>query len=175
MPESDLPFSLLPDEDVPPSPDDAVSAAVSAALGGPVEVSTGVRAPLGRSWALDPEGGGFLRRGGSEPTPVGGLGALVSWCQMVVHSERRVHRIFSDAFGVEGFAAAIGRLPSAAITSGLAASLERALLQHDRISAVENVSISLDPTTGTVVFDAFTIVLDDQSTLLFGNITIQAG
>lgn len=174
MADSTLPFALVPDDDVPPTPDDAVSQAVAGALGGVQEVlDDDFRAPLGRSWALDPIHGGFLRRGGSEPVLVSGAGAVTSWCQMAIYSERFAHRVFSDRFGVEGFAAAIGRLPSQAVANALASSLERALLQHERIARVENIVTSWDPENGTIGFDRFSVVLDDESVLLFGDLRIQ--
>lgn len=154
----DLGFELLPEEDEL-TPDEDVAAAVASALAPDFPAIPGApRTPLGRSWAFDWERGRFIRRGRS-PAEVRGVEALKQWILMTVHSAQFAHAVFSDDFGVERAEEPMGEPAEA---GDLARRITRALLRHDRITAVENVIVG-DPVLGEVRWKKLDVILDDES------------
>jgi hypothetical protein len=167
-----IPFTLIPQTDVPLSPQDELANAVADALDVPQAEPQRIVEPYGRSWMLaDQRSGGFVRRGG-DVVVVEGKEALKAWCIMAVHTERYAHPIFSDQFGVEGIAATIGQFPTPGVANRVGDAIIRALLRHDRIAAVEDMDVDYDPDAGEILIRSFTVVTDDEDRLFFGDIRL---
>jgi hypothetical protein len=167
-----IPLSLIPLIGEPITPDEQLEVAVLSALGGAVEVPAVEPVSYGRSWMINPQKGGFAKRG-PEPTSVGGYEALQAWALMALYSARFVHRVFSDDFGVEGIKESIGKLGSDIITQRIRASIERALLQHERVSSIQDLDVSWDATEGYILISRFTMVTDDEYHVNFSDILLQ--
>jgi hypothetical protein len=165
----DLGFELIPAADAGLTAQEELDAAVAEALAPDYTPLEGGEAiPLGKSPVFDYEARRFVRRGAA-PVWVSGTRALQQWCEAVLHSARFAHAIFDDEQGVEDLESEIGVLP--AVNSDFAERVTRALMQHDRIAAVEDVQLDRDPLTGDVTIQNLTIVLDDDDRLLLGTET----
>lgn len=169
---TDLPLSLLPDDDPPLSPTDQLAVAVAGAIGGAIEVQGVPAVSYGRTWVVDPNGGFKLRASG-EPYMTSDIGSLQSWSIMAIYSERYAHKIFSDNFGTEKGSAAIGQFPNTAIENELRAAITRALLQHDRVTAVDNLNPMYNPDIQVIDLGTFQLITDDEDRIVFSNVQVQ--
>lgn len=170
-------FSLVPADDPQSSPSDDLAASVQGALalGDTVQpITEDAPVPFGRSWDFDWEAGQF-RRVGQSPAEVTGFDTLGQWCEAALHSARFAHPIFSDEFGMEEPDDVIGEFPDGEAIADWQRSLVDALMVHDRVTSVENVSLTWDPTTGILTVDSLDVVTDDEETLTVADITLQAG
>ncbi len=90
--------------------------------------------PIGRSWAFDPGGRGFI--GAHGPLVTTGLSTLRFWIAKCLATERDSLMIHPPGYGVEG----LNRLIGEAMTTGVGAALEEpmreALLFHPNVTDV---------------------------------------
>lgn len=169
----DLGFDLVPPDDDLISPEDQMNAAATAALEdptAPVAVATEPPEPLGISWLFDFDAGHFIRQGAA-PARVTGTDALEMWCLTALSSARFAHAVFSDEFGMENPAADLGAAVAAEVAVDFAARIRDALLVHDRISDVADITTNFDPTTG-IVFTSFTVVTDEEESVPIDDLQI---
>lgn len=169
-------FSLVPADDPQTAPGDDLAAATASALGvSPISpVAPTAVLPLGVSWLFDFRRGEFVQEGIS-PAPTREFDTLGQWCEMAVHSARYAHAVFSDGFGMEAPDGLIGQLGSAEAQADWTAALVDALMVHDRVSSVENVSVDWDPTTGTLTILTLDVITDTDETLNLSDVTMRAG
>jgi Protein of unknown function (DUF2634) len=170
----DLGFELLPTDDEGLSPADELSAAVAGAVAEPdaiVPQAEEAPEPFGRTWVFDFERGQFVRSGGS-PAPTAGFGAVQQWVLMVAHSARYAHSVFSDQFGMEGPDSPMGELSSAEIVADYEQHLREGVLVHERITALDKFTASVDETSGVLTIAYFEIVTDEEEVISFSDITL---
>lgn len=174
----DLGFELVPPDDDLIGPEDRMNAAAAAALadpGAPTAAPTEAPEPLGISWLFDFDAGRFVRQG-TAPARVTGNDTLKMWCLTALNSARFAHAVFSDEFGMENPVIDLGAAVAAEVAVDFAARIRDALLVHDRISDVADITTNFDPTMG-VVFTSFTVVTDEEETVPIDDmqITITTG
>lgn len=170
-------FALLPADDPQSSPQDDLDAAIEGALAAgddPVPVADDPPAPYGRSWKFDRTTGQFVRLGQS-PAEVSGLDALAEWCVMALQSARYAHPVFSDEFGMEAPDSIIGALAEGEVVADWQAAVVDALLVHDRITSVENISLRWEPTEGVLYLDSLDVITDEDQTVTVSDVTLQVG
>lgn len=119
--------------------------------------------PFGRGWAFDFDTGQF-RRGGGGPLGVSGYDQLVMWVQKTMRTARSTHAIYTDNFGVDNPFDLIGKPFTSSGAGRYTEALRDALLAHDRISAVEDVTFDGSPDS-SVVYVSLTIVTDEEESL----------
>lgn len=165
---------ILPADDLAVSPEVDVVAAEASALDAAQNVVSLPPEPMGRTWDFDWERGRF-KRDGTAPREVRGTDAVAQWAQMVLHTAQRAHPIFSARFGVprpDGpIGDAIGVLEGA---SDWAAAAREALLLHDRIASVENVTIEWYPEDGLIYVRSMDAITDEAELdpVRFGDLAI---
>jgi hypothetical protein len=171
-------FSLIPADDPVISPDDDLAAAVAGALAVPtttVPVPPPAPVPFGATWLFDFETGQFVQRG-SSPVPVSGFAALEQWCLMAIQSVRYAHPVFSDDFGrEEPEESLIGELAAGEALADWQAALVEALLVHERITSIEDFTMTWDPSTGVLYIESFTVVTDTDESVTVSDVTLRAG
>lgn len=171
----DLNLELLPSDDEGLSPDEELAAAVAGAVAEPnaiVPQTEDAPTPLGRTWAFDWSLGQFVRSGNA-PAPTSGFGAISEYVQMVAHSARYAHRVFSDQFGMEGPEEPLGELTDAEIISDYEQHLREGVLVHERITALDKFSASFDGAAGVLVIAYFEIVTDEDGVISFSDLTLE--
>lgn len=170
-------FPFLPD-DVKISPEDDLAASIARQLDVPaqaVALPEDQTIPFGRSWEFDFEQGRFVRAGAS-PIETRGFGALIQWCYMAIHTARLAHkRVFSSQFGMDVPDEPLGEFPEGEILADWQRSLAEALLVHDRISSVENLSLDWDPVEGVLTIESLDVVTDESDQLSLGGVQINIG
>lgn len=172
----DLGFELLPVDDEGTTPEEDLAAAERSALEDALEglddpADEVPPEPFGRSWAFDFERGRF-RRQGEAPGEVRGLVALEQWCQVAIRTARYAHAVFTDAFGMERPASAIGQVDVRDEVADYGDRLRAALLVHDRITDVVDYRASYDPEEGLLLVESFTVVTDGGEGLSFGPVRL---
>jgi hypothetical protein len=170
-------YSLTPADDPQSSPQadlDAANAGALASQDAVVPVDPDPVVPLGASWLFDWNAGQFVRTGQS-PSPVSELDALVEWAQMAIHTGRYAHPIFSDVFGVDEPDSVIGEFAVGEALADWQRELVEALMVHDRITSVENITLDWDPTTGVLTILSLDIITDKDATVTVSDVTLQAG
>lgn len=174
---TDLDFTLLPADDGDISPAQDLEAAIAGAVAeSSVVAPEGEEAPVpfGRSWWFDFEAGRFVRAG-SSPVPTTGLDSLAQWVLMVMHSARFAHSVFSDRFGMEYPDAPLGHLDTGEMVGDFEARLRDAVLEHDRITALNSFEASFDPTQGVLSIDYFEIVTDEEEVVPVAETVVVVG
>lgn len=161
------PFALIPTRPAI-DPDVALAAATLEAQREFAEGEEVEGRPFGRSWLFDFERGQFLRPG-ADPTRAIGLDSLKMWVLNTLYTERFGSPIHDDDFGVELLDAAIGRQLTAEVTSAVSSTIREALVIHDRIVEVEDFEFASDA-DDDVLLVSFTVVLDSQDRVAFGNV-----
>jgi hypothetical protein len=170
-------FTLVPADDPQSTPAEDLAAAAAGALAITDVVTPATPdppQPLGQTWQFDWQAGQFVRTGQSA-TPVTDLDAVAEWCQAAMHSARYAHPIFSDVFGMEEPDGIIGELAEGEAISDWQRSIVEALLVHDRITSVENISLDWDPTTGILTVLSMDVITDEDQSVTVSNVTLQAG
>lgn len=170
-------FTMLPVDDPQTSAADDVAAATAGALALPDSVPVAPDdppVPFGKSWRFNWEAGQFVRVG-EAPAETTGFGALEEWCQMALHSARFAHPVFSDDFGMEEPESLIGEFARGESLADWERHLIEALLVHDRVSAVQNVTLRWDSTQGVLYVDSLDVVTDEDDVLRVGGIALQVG
>lgn len=156
-------FTMLP-ADTASSPADDLAAAVAGALATPqstLPVTPATPQPFGNSWEFDFEAGQFVRTG-SSPKAAAEFAALEQWCLMAIFSARFAHPVFSDDFGMEEPDALMGEFAIGEALADWQQHLVEALLVHDRVTSIEDLDLSWDPSTGVLTINAMTVVTDEE-------------
>lgn len=170
-------FTLIPADDPSSSPADDLAAAAQSAQAIPTPaqpVTDPAPQPFGISWRFDWEQGQFLRTGQS-PAQTADFDSLAEWCEMAIHSARFAHPVFSNQFGMEEPDSVIGEIATGEVLADWQRSLIEALLVHDRITTVENISLDWDPGAGTLTVQQLDVVTDEDKRLTVSDVTLQAG
>jgi hypothetical protein len=170
-------FTLLPADDPQSSPDEDLAAAAQGALAitdASAPVDEPPPQPFGLTWQFDWQAGQFVRIGQS-PAQSSNLDAVAEWCQAALHSARYAHPIFSDVFGMESPDGVIGEIAEGEALADWQRSVVDALLVHDRITSVENISLDWDPSTGILTVLSMDVVTDEDQTVTVSDVTLQAG
>lgn len=166
-------FPLLPTNSQLTAQED-LQAAVAGALALPdvvVPVTDPPPLPFGKTWQFDWEARRFIWRG-SSPAETTGFGALAEWCLMAIHSTRYAHAVFDDEFGMENPSAPIGEFAVGEILADWQQHLIEALLVHDRITSVENIDLTWDPSVGLLYVNNFDVVTDEQQRVSVGGVSV---
>jgi hypothetical protein len=156
-------LELIPADDVIGA-DDALAAAAASALEDPVpQADEDVQEPFGRTWLFDFERGRFVRDG-IAPRVTTGRQSLAVWANMAMRTARGQHPVFSPEFGHDDPDAVIGEAANVDDRAGdwLAATAD-ALLVHDRIASVENVSAYFDQTEWAYVVETMDVYTDEEA------------
>lgn len=163
-------YNLIPSDEIPLTPDEAVAAAVASSLGDPtLQADAGPR-PFGASWALDGITGGLITRGNS-PVSVSGLDALRSWAIIAIKSVRYAHAIFPDDFGMVDPTSGIGDVAPQDALADYEDRLRDALTQHDRIIGISQYEAIIDNATDVVIIN-FAIITDQQDELTLSGVRV---
>jgi hypothetical protein len=142
--------------------DAALDLAAEALLGAQAAVSeVAEEAAYGRSWHFDYAEGQFLRYGAG-PAITTGLDTLRGWIEKTIHTSRFAYEIYSDQYGLDDVDM-IGAPFSAEVLSALGRAIEEALLVHDRIAQVTNMTFER-PDEDDYVLVSFTVVTDTDDT-----------
>lgn len=175
MPDADdFGFTLIPADDDPLAPAEAVEAAVASALEEtPPEEEPPPPQPFGRSWSFDFDAERpRFRRHGYAPAEVRGHDALKQWVQMAARTARFAHASVSDEFGMERLEDVIGEVDVDEMAADYADRFRQAILVHERIVAVDNLDPVYDSTTGVLDLGNFDIVTDEDERVSFRNVLI---
>lgn len=173
-----LGLDLIPSDDEGLSAADELAAAVAGAVAEPgaiIPQPEEAPTPFGLTWAFDWSRGQFIRAGGSasgSPSPITGFAAVQEYVQMILHTSRYAHSVFSDEFGMEQSEEPIGKLAGAEIISEYEQHLREAVLVHDRITALDKFSARFDNAEGVLVIAYFEVVTDEEDVISFSNITV---
>jgi hypothetical protein len=153
---------------------DAAAAGALASQDAVVPVDPEPVQPFGSSWLFDWANGQFVRVGQS-PMPVSEVNALAEWAQMAIRTGRYAHPVFSDEFGVDEPDSVVGEFARGEALADWQRELVEALMVHDRVTSVENVTLDWDPTTGILTVLSLDIVTDEDTTVTVSDVTLQAG
>jgi hypothetical protein len=169
-------LELLPaDDDLAPSADAELNAAVASALAdpeAPLPDTEPAPDPTGYSWAFDFEARRFVRQGGS-PARVTGYGPLKQRVLMILNAARYAHPVYSSEVGVERPNLGIGE---AGIDAQIAADdwrvqIREALLADDEVADVA-VRVTYDPLVGALTLAEFVVTTNEDVALPFDDIRI---
>lgn len=116
--------------------------------------------PFGRSWAWDRDRERYVRQG-SAPAEVRGRDALRQWIYAAARTAQGVHAIFSDEYGMEEPDDWIGVLDPSDALETFEPRFREAVLQHERIEAVDQMTPKFDPNTGIITVADLVIVTDE--------------
>lgn len=166
-------FPLIPDPEPDLSPEDDLAAAarsLAEAADTPV-LEEEPPEPFGKTPLFDFERGRLVRAG-SSPVYVSGLRAVEQWCLMALHTARYAHPVVSDDFGMEEPDGLRGHVFEEELASDWGERLEDALLFHDRITAVEDVTVRWFPEHGLLLAE-FVAVTDEEETLAVGPLSVR--
>lgn len=164
-PDDFTPLELLP-SDTGLTPDEELQAAL-----GQLTVADEDTTPLpfGRGWAFDFDRGQFMRHGAA-PAVTHDLETLRTWIEKSLRTARGAHPLYSDDFGVDDPHFNIGSPFSPETVGLLTTSISDALLAHDRIEEVTDITFTGGPDVD-VLFVAFTVMVDDEQ-LTFDNLPL---
>lgn len=170
MPEpANLDFELLPNLGDSLTNDERLDAAVARMDGVNLDLDLGEAeykgvTPYGRSWAFDFANGVFFRYGAS-PAETTGIETLKTWCEKALQTFAGEHIIYPDWFGVERVEV-IGQQYDGGVLKTLVEAVREALLAHDRIRRVDNISIQRPSLDDDYVVIGLTIVTDTDQLAL---------
>lgn len=170
-------FTMLPADDPQTAAADDLNAAIAGAVALPDQitpVAAPAPTPFGNSWLFDWDQGQFVRVGKS-PAQTADFATLNEWIQMAIHAARYAHPVFSDAFGMEEPDDIIGEFADGEALQDWQAALVDAILVHDRVTAVQNVSLDWDPATGNLTIVTMDVITDQDETIQVSDVTLQAG
>jgi hypothetical protein len=160
---SSLGFELIPADDPIIPPDEAIRRAIASREPVASQVQE-TREPYGMSWGFNFDTGQFIMNG-SLPAEVNGLDSLRQWCIAALNTHRSAHLAAGPEFGMERPEEPLGHVYPEMVLADYERHVVEALVQHDRIASVENVTASFDPTTGIVSL-RFTVVTDTAEDVL---------
>jgi hypothetical protein len=167
MPETfpdDAGFELLPieDEDLVAAADQ-LAAAEASILDNPFDTSPAAPAPIpmGRSWLWDPEAERYARLGTS-PIEVRGVDALRQWIYAALQTAQGAHSILPPTFGMENPEDWIGVVDPTDALSTFEPRANDALIQHDRIEELDDLSATYDPDEGVISIEDLVVITDEN-------------
>lgn len=172
-------FELLPaDDDIAPSLDERLNAAVASALRdpeAPVAADEDDGEPTGYTWAFDFEAGRFTRQGGA-PARVTGLEPLKQRCLMALHSARFAHAVFSVDFGMERPRGTIGAAGHAAVIAAddWRVKAREALLTFEDVADVE-LRTTYDALAGAIIVSDLVVTTNEDVEVPFEDVAIPLG
>lgn len=172
---SDTSFEAVPadDQDLV-SPDKQLAAAEASILDDPL-ASTATETPpipFGRTWAWDRERERYVRLG-TAPVEVRGAAALREWIYNALATAQGVHPIFSDEFGIEDPDDWIGLVDPTDAISTFEPRAREAILQHDRVEDLDDLTPSFDPSTGTITIPDIVVITDQADAVPLAQIELK--
>lgn len=157
----DAGFQLIPTEDVALSSTALLDAAEASALDdGSATESEPTPVPFGRTWSFDFEAGRFDRVGDA-PAELTGTDTLKVWLRAATRTALGAHPIFTS-FGMEDPEDVVGTTDPTEALADLEDRLRAAILLHDRIADMEDVTTSVNPDLGVVSIDTLTVITDQE-------------
>jgi hypothetical protein len=163
--------SFIPSTDDPLQDLDAVTALQNALEARPTELDfivapdSSVGAPVGRSWAFDHKGDGFIKSPGAlSPLPTSDQETLRNWIEKCLRTARGAHPIHPPGYGLVQTSNDLIGVPLGQVPSDLFGRIEDALTFHPRISGCEDFQVDFDPDDEAIFID-FVVRLDDDSEL----------
>lgn len=179
MPEAfsnDSGFELLPldDQDLVGSLDQLAAAEASVADDpfGSLDSAEEPPVPYGQSWLWDAQRERYVRQGAA-PVEVRGRDALKQWIYSALRTAQGVHPIFSDEFGIEDPDDWLGVVdPTDALATFQPRALD-ALVQHDRIEDLDDLTANFDPTTGIISIDDIVVITDEAEAVAVSDIELR--
>lgn len=164
----------LPDSSIP-SPEVQLRAVESELAQAPTDVDLVIDAvptPVGRGYAFDPRVKGFIvGTSGRGILQTHGIDTLKVWILKCIHTQRGVHPIYSDDFGMDEPFAPIGGSLDDSVLGEYEEQLRSALTYHPRISGIADFAAEPTP-MGDGYSVAFTVVLDDDSAIPISNLQV---
>lgn len=167
---ADIGYDLLPADDLTLTADEALESALSA----PDLEADPEPLPLGRGWDFDFETG-QMRRHGEAPAVVSDIANLRVWIAKALATHRFAHPIYSGRFGTDfpGHLL-IGHPFSPEVAGEYTEALKAAVLAHDRIEQVTDITYSGDLASALLEV-SFTVVLDDEDAVRVENVPVGVG
>jgi uncharacterized protein DUF2634 len=180
--DDELGFETLPlvpaDDDDEVTPDDDIEAAAASALAaaeGLDDAADDAPEPYGMTWQFDPRTGRFVRHGGA-PAVVTGRDSLIVWAMTALHTRAYAHPAVDGGFGVEGLNESVGKVATAEHEADLEEAIHEALMQHDRVSDVTDIRVSIERDdadgSGLIYIENFTMVTDEGEHVAVGGFTL---
>lgn len=121
--------------------------------------------PFGRSWLVNPDTGLVVTYNGL-PIEVQGKDAGRMWCLIAIKTQRFMHAIAPEDYGMEQPTRPLGYVYSAERNEEYARDIRDALLQHDRIVDVRDFQFRGDLDSTVLEMDCTVIWDDDEETRL---------
>lgn len=156
-PDDFTPLDLLPAE-TELTPDEELQAALGQ-LAVPEDEEVEPQ-PFGRGWGFDFETGQMQRHGAS-PVVTRDLDTLRVWIEKTLRTARGTHPIYSLDHGIDDPYVGIGSPFSAEAVGVLTESIADALLVHDRIEEVVDITFTGGPDSD-VLSVGFSVIVDDE-------------
>jgi hypothetical protein len=157
-------FELLPaeDEDLISAADqlEAAEASITDDPFGDDAAAEEPSIPMGRSWAWDPISERYVRQG-TAPAEVRGRDALREWIYAALRTAQGVHPLLPDDYGIEDPDDWIGVVDPADALSTFEPRALEALVQHDRIEDLDDLTARFDPSTGTITISDLIVITDE--------------
>lgn len=172
-------LQLVPEDDEPPTPEEAFEELEESIDAFPDEDDLVVVAPesepIGRSWSFDYHARRFIPPSapGHGPAATYGEETLRQWIWKCLMTDREAHPIHSDQYGVEGLGELIGGAVADFTEGDFEQRIREALVFHPRIADVREFVWESDP-NDEGIFATFEVVLDDDETLPIENVRLIA-
>ena len=171
-------LQLLPEDDEPPTAEEAFEDMEESIEDFPDEDDLVVEAPepepVGRSWSYDYGNRTFVwASAGHGPAGTYGDETLRQWIAKCLMTDREAHPIHSDEYGVDGLAEILSGPMTDVSTGDFEQRIREALIFHPRIVDVRAFQWDIDP-DDEGVFVTFEAVLDDDETLPVENVRMIA-
>jgi hypothetical protein len=129
---------------------------------GAIPVDPGPPIPFGRTWAFDFEAQRFIRSGTGGPVEVRGEAALIQWMQAVLKTAAGAHPSLPSNIGLDSIDEYIGTPDPSEALADFREDVQRALLVHDRIAAVQGPDCTHFPDRGLIVINRLVITTDEE-------------
>lgn len=121
--------------------------------------------PIGRSWAFDFGLRQFISLEGSGPLETRGDETLKGWIEKCLNTQKGVHPIYSDDFGLTDPRAMIGQSALALDAADLESEIIEALTFHPRITNVKDFEINFVEEQ-EALYVGFTVIHDDEDEMV---------
>lgn len=174
--EFDLLFPVIPAEDEPLGPDEAIdddedlvddlSDMADEELGPDQAPDLDEEEPLnarpGRDFAFDWDRSEFFVDEGGQPLMVDGDDAVIEWAMKALNTPRRIYPIYTDAYGTDLLALIGQTLNKPLLNAEVERTVREALMIHPRITQVTVESVRADPQVPDTLAIEFSIFIDDD-------------
>lgn len=127
--------------------------------------------PLGRGWMFDPDVGFVRGVAGRGVVRTDDLTTLKVWIIKTLRTQRGVHPIYDDDYGMADPVGMIGGPTVDAAIGEYEQMIADALAYHPRIAGIQDYAASPLPTQDGVIV-AFTVVLDDESEIALSDLEL---